>query len=98
MKAGAKMKFDGATVRSDFPGDGQAGLKGLRLPVEADQNAAGEIANGFGGIFLYEQRIESFWFTAQTEMEFAAGLDSRFGAGESRPAQNKNKSENDPNA
>src|SRR6266403_5173419 len=92
------MKFDGAAVRADFPGHGQAWLKRLCLPIQSDQDAARQVPNAFGSIFLHQQRIESFRFAAKTKMEFAARLDSRFGARESWPAQSKGKGDNNPNA
>ena len=98
MQAGAEVKLDGATVRGDFPGNPEAGLKGLSLAVQADQDTAREVANGFGSILLHQQWIESFRFAAKTEMEFAAGLAGRVAAGETGPAQGKGKGENNPNA
>src|SRR5207247_8996310 len=91
------MKSNATAVSANLPGNGQAGLKSLRLPIQADQYAAREIANGLGSILFHEQGIESFRLAAETEVEFAAGLDSRFGASENRPAQNENKSENKGN-
>src|SRR5260221_13261396 len=96
MQAGAEMKFDGAAVRADFPGNSQARLAGLGLPIQADQNAAGEIANGFGSILADQQRIGSFGFATGTEMGVAARLDGRFGADECRPTQDKGKGDNNP--
>src|SRR5204862_6200942 len=92
------MKSNATAVSANLPGNGQAGLKSLRLPIQADQYAAREIANGLGSILFHEQGIESFLFAAETEVEFAAGLDSRFGASEDRPAQNEEKSEHTGNA
>jgi hypothetical protein len=66
------MKLDGAAVGADFPGSGEAGLESLGLAIEANQNATGEIANGFGLAVFDEERIERFWFAVETEAEFAA--------------------------
>jgi hypothetical protein len=94
----AKAKRDSSAFLANFPGNGEAGLKGLSLPIQADQNAASEVANGFGSILLDQQWIESIRFAAETEMELATGLDCRLGTNEGRPAQNKGKSGNIPNA
>src|SRR2546427_10664198 len=97
MQAGAEVKLDGATVRRDFPGNREAGLKGLSLAVQADQDTAREVANGFGSILLDQQWIESFRVAAKTEMEVAAGLAGRVCPGEIGPAQGKGKGQNNPN-
>ena len=49
MQTSAEMKFDSAAVRADFPRTGQAGLESLRLPIQADQDAAREVADRFRG-------------------------------------------------
>src|SRR5947207_6033251 len=49
MQTSAEMKFDSAAVRTDFPRSGQAGLESLRLPIQADQDAAREVADRFRG-------------------------------------------------
>src|SRR5207245_6638403 len=76
----------------------QAGFEGLGLPIQADQNAAGEVANGLGSILLHQQRIESFRFRAETEVKLAARLAGSLGANEGWPAKGKVKSKNKPNA
>ncbi len=87
MQARSEMKFDSATVWSDSPGCGERRLESLRLAVQADQNAASKVANGFGLAVFDEKRIERFWLAAEAEMKFAAGLDGSLCAGGSRPAQ-----------
>jgi hypothetical protein len=81
------MKFDSATVWSDFPGCGERRLESLRLTVQADQNAPSKVANGFGLAVFDKERIKRFRLAAEAEMKFAAGLEGSLCAGGSRPAQ-----------
>jgi hypothetical protein len=87
MQAGAEMKFDGAAVGSGFPGSGERGLESLGLAIEANQNAAGKVANDFGLAVFNEERIERFRFAVDAKMEFAAGLRGGLCDDESRTAQ-----------
>jgi hypothetical protein len=87
MQASAEMKFDGATVRGDFPGGGECGIESLRVAIEANQNAACKVANGFGLAVFDEERIERFWFAMEAEMKFAAGLGCGLCGDERRAAQ-----------
>jgi hypothetical protein len=57
------------------------------LAIEANQNAASKVANGFGLAIFDEERIKCFWFAVEAEMEFAAGLAGRLCGDESRGAQ-----------
>ena len=41
-----------AACLADFPENGQTGLEGLSLAIQADQGAACEVANRFRGILL----------------------------------------------
>jgi hypothetical protein len=94
MQTSAEMKLDGATVWTGFPGNGQAGLESLRLAIEANQNAASKVANGFGLTVFNQERVKRFRFAVETEMEFAARLAGRLWGGESRAAQGNRQREN----
>src|SRR5713226_2990754 len=98
MQPAPETERDSAALLADFPGNGQTGLQGLGLPIQADQDTAGKVANRFRGLFVDQEWIESFRLAAETEMEFAAGLAGGFGADESRPTQDEGETENRPNA
>src|SRR5689334_11036161 len=98
MQTIAEPERNGASRVGDFPREGEAGFEGLRLTIETNQNAAGEIANGFGGVILDEQRVKSLWFAAEAEVEFATGLDGGLGLTERRADRDNNKSECNPYA
>jgi hypothetical protein len=59
----------------------------LGLAIEAHQDAASKVTNGFGLAVFNEERIKRFRFTVETEMEFAAGLAARLCGQESRATQ-----------
>src|SRR5438445_12326182 len=88
------MKSNATAVSANLPGNGQAGLKSLRPPIQADQYAAREIANGLGSILFHQQGTESFRFAAEPEVDVAAGQASRLRASENRPAQNDDTTQN----
>jgi hypothetical protein len=92
------MKFNSAAVWSDFPGGGEGGLKSLRLAIEANQDAASKVANGFGLAVFNKERIECFWFAMETKMELAARLGDRLRGQESRATQGNREREKNGNA
>ena len=68
------MKGDFPPVARQSPGFRQSRLESLGLPVGANQNAAGQLANVLRGFIVHENRIESLRLTVQAEMQFSAGL------------------------
>ena len=72
-------------------------LESLGLAIQANQDAACEIANGFGLAVFDEERIKRFWFAVKTEMEFAAGLACGWRGDENRTAQGHRQRENSRN-
>src|SRR5689334_210920 len=70
----AKMKCDGAAVARNTPGGGERGFENLRLAVQANQDAASEIADVFGRFIIHKDGIERFRLAVKAKMKFAAGL------------------------
>ena len=87
VHAMAKLEGDLPAVRRHFPGFGQLGLEFLRVTIDADENASGEIADGERGVVIDEQWIESLGLGAEAEAEFAAVLREGREAEEKRNAR-----------
>src|SRR5437879_12319386 len=68
------MENNRAAIAGDGPRCRQRGLKRLRLPVQTDKNASGQVANVFRRFVVDQHGVESLRFAVQTEMQFTVRL------------------------
>jgi hypothetical protein len=71
------MKGDFPPVTRHSPGFRQSWFESLSLPIDANQNATGQVSNVLRGFIVHENRIESLRLTMQAETQFSAGLAAR---------------------
>ncbi len=65
---------DGGSGMVDGPGGGELGQEFLRVAIEAEQHAAGKIANGLGRIVVDQQGVEGFGLGADAEAQLVSAL------------------------
>ncbi len=70
----AKLEADGAAAVDHLPGLCQRRLHHLRVPVETQQHAPGQVADGVGSFVGNQERVKSLGFGAQAEAKFSATL------------------------
>ena len=72
-----QLEVDAPAVFRDFPFGRQLAFQLLRIAIQADQHAAGQVANRLRRFVFHQQRVERFRIAAQAEAQLVRPLARR---------------------